>query len=119
MTNQEAVIYYERLFVPGAAVLIEDGTEPYGMPIFVTRKIMRCCAVRISDRKILCIQIDKELSDGCVIVSLDRIFGMYNGKDSVNISNLTEYLEKYPGVRELEKTMLISDAKIRLREAYK
>lgn len=119
MTIKEVIMYYEKLFAPGSAALIEDGTELHGTPIFVTRKITGCCAVRTSKGRAFYIQVDKELNDGCTVIPPNQIFGIYNGGNSMNITRLKRYIEDFSNLRGDEKTMLISDAKIRLWEAYK
>lgn len=107
----------KRLAVSKAAVLVLDTYAENGTPVVVTRRVIGCGAIRSGRASNWYVKFDKVLQDGCDGACFPLLLGGNTG-DSLDITNLVRYINSnYSYLPYHERQMLISDAKLRLKEA--
>ncbi|MDR1646035.1 MAG: hypothetical protein LBS05_09510 [Tannerellaceae bacterium] len=115
------MIYYKEgckeLASAGAAILLLDGHMENGTPIFVTRKVVGTHGVKFGRDSKWVVKLDSPLSDDATGLYPAFILGINMG-DGMDITPLVDLVhKKYSFLSIQERMMLISDARVRLKEA--
>jgi hypothetical protein len=117
------MIYYREeckiLVSAKAAVLLLDTYTELGTPVFTIRRVTGMYGCRRGRDSEWYVMLDKELSDGCVSISPRFVLGVSTG-DTLDISPLSDFLHKAHSYLPIqERLMLLSDARVRLKDAKK
>ena len=102
-----------------AAVLVLDTHMENGAPVFVTRRVTGMGGHKRDRDSEWFIGFDSPISDNCTGTIPKYILGVNTG-NMLDISPLVDFVHKrYSFLPMQERLMLISDARVRLKEAKK
>jgi hypothetical protein len=102
-----------------AAVLVLDTHMENGAPVFVTRRVTGMGGCKYGRDSKWFVALDKNFDDGCAGAYPGNILGVNTG-EMLDISPLVDFVHKrYSFLPMQERLMLISDARVRLKEAKK
>lgn len=100
-----------------AAVLVYDGNDRLGTPIFTVRKAVGCDFIRMDRNSIWYIQLNGIYGDNCDKVDCGSILGFATDAEC-NVMALTRFINgRYAYIPSYERKQLIDDAQLRLKEA--
>jgi hypothetical protein len=115
------MIYYkeecEKLVSCRATILVHDTYTENSTPILAVRTVSGMAGLKSGRDSKWYVVFDTPVSNGCDGTSPNYILGVNTG-DSLDISPLVDFIHKrhaYPSMQE--RIMLISDARVRLKEA--